>query len=66
MSLGYAPGYDEKELEELEEAVVPLSRDLAGRIKDIVLPRRGYSGCDDEIRSQCPKTCKKTSILLLS
>jgi hypothetical protein len=25
MSLGYAPGYDEKELEELEEAIVPLS-----------------------------------------
>jgi hypothetical protein len=38
MSLGYAPDYDEKELEELEEAVVPLSRDLAGRIQDVVLP----------------------------
>jgi hypothetical protein len=38
MSLGYTPRYDEKEL---EEAVIPLSQDLAGRIKDIVLPRRG-------------------------
>jgi hypothetical protein len=25
MSLGYASGYDEKEIEELEKAVVPLS-----------------------------------------
>jgi hypothetical protein len=41
MSLGYAPGYDEKELEEMEEAVVPLSQDLAGRIQDVVLPQRG-------------------------
>jgi hypothetical protein len=39
MSLGYAPGYDEKELEELEEALVPLSQDLAGRIQDVVLPK---------------------------
>jgi hypothetical protein len=41
MSLGYMPGYDEKELEELEKAVVPLSQDLAGKIQDIVLPWRG-------------------------
>jgi hypothetical protein len=41
MSLGFTPGYDEKELEELEEAVVPLSQDLVGWIQDIVLPRRG-------------------------
>jgi hypothetical protein len=41
MSLGYVPGYDKKKLEELEEAVVPLSRDLARRIQDVVLPRRG-------------------------
>jgi hypothetical protein len=38
MSLRYMPGYDKKEL---EDVVVPLSRDLAGRIKDMVLPRRG-------------------------
>jgi hypothetical protein len=38
MSLGYAPGYDKKELEELEEVVIPLSRDLEGRIQDVVLP----------------------------
>jgi hypothetical protein len=41
MSLGYAPGYYKKELEELEEVVVPLSQDLAGRIQDVVLLRRG-------------------------
>jgi hypothetical protein len=34
MSLGYTLGYDEKELEELEKAVVPLSQDLAGKIQD--------------------------------
>jgi hypothetical protein len=38
MSLGYTPGYDEKELEELEKAMFLLSQDLAGRIKDRVLP----------------------------
>jgi hypothetical protein len=41
MSLGYVPGYDKKELEELEKVVVPYSQDLAGRIKDIFLPWRG-------------------------
>jgi hypothetical protein len=66
MSLGYVPGYDEKELEELEKAVVSLSWDLAGKIQDIVLLRRGWSGCSDEIRPQWPKTCKEISILLLS
>jgi hypothetical protein len=33
MSLGYMPDYNEKELEELEKLVVPLSLDLAGRIQ---------------------------------
>jgi hypothetical protein len=41
MSLRYALSYDERELEELEKAVVPLSQDLAGRIQDIVLPQKG-------------------------
>jgi hypothetical protein len=50
MSLGYAFGYDEKEIEELEKVVVPLSKDLVGRIKDIVLPWRDYLGCDAAIR----------------
>jgi hypothetical protein len=35
MSLGYAPGYDEKEL---KKVVVPLSQGLVGKIQDIVLP----------------------------
>ena len=41
MSHGYAPGYEVHELEEMETAVAPLSQDLADRIEDIVLPRRG-------------------------
>ena len=41
MSHGYAPGYDVHELEEVEAAVAPLSWDLADRIEDVVLPRRG-------------------------
>ena len=38
MSLGFAPGYEAHELDEIEMAVAPLSRDLADRIEDIVLP----------------------------
>ena len=41
MSLGFAPGYKAYELDEIETAVAPLSRDLANKIEDIVLPRRG-------------------------
>ena len=41
MSHGYAPGYEAYELEEMETAVAPLSQNLADKIEDIVLPRRG-------------------------
>ena len=41
MSHGYAHVYEVHELEEMETAVAPLSQDLADRIEDIVLPRRG-------------------------
>ena len=41
MSLGFTPGYEAHELDEIETAVAPLSQDLANRIEDIVLPRRG-------------------------
>ena len=41
MSHGFMPGYEVHELEEMEAAVAPLSWDLADRIEDIVLPRRG-------------------------
>ena len=41
MSLGYVPGYEDHELEEMEMVVALLSQDLADKIKDIVLPRRG-------------------------
>ena len=41
MSLGFAPGYEASELDEIETAVAPLAQDLANRVKDIVLPRRG-------------------------
>ena len=41
MSHGYAPGYEVHELEEMEAAVAPHSQDLADRIEDLVLPRRG-------------------------
>jgi hypothetical protein len=40
-SHGYAHGYEDKELEEMETAVAPLSQDLANRIENIVLPWRG-------------------------
>ena len=41
MSLGFVPGYEASELDEIEMAVAPLARDLADRVEDIVLPRRG-------------------------
>ena len=41
MSLGFAPGYEAHELDEIETVVAPLSQDLANRIEDIVLPQRG-------------------------
>ena len=41
MSLGFAPGYEASELDEIETAVAPLSRDLADKIEDMVLPQRG-------------------------
>ena len=41
MSLGFAPSYEASDLDEIEMAVAPLAQDLANRIEDIVLPRRG-------------------------
>jgi len=41
MSLGFAPGYEASELDENEMAMTPIVRNLANRIKDIVLSRRG-------------------------
>jgi len=39
MSLGFAPGYEASELDDIEMAVTPLARNLADRVQDIVLPR---------------------------
>ena len=41
MSLGFAPGYEAHELDEIETAVAPLAQNLADKVEDIVLPRRG-------------------------
>ena len=41
MSLGFTPGYEASELDEIEMVVVPLARDLADKVEDIVLPLRG-------------------------
>ena len=41
MSHNFAPGYEVHELEQMEAAMAPLSHDLADRIENIVLPRRG-------------------------
>ena len=43
MSLGFTPGYEASELDEIEKAVTPIARNLADRMKDIVLPPRGGS-----------------------
>ena len=41
MSLGFAPGYELSELDEIEAAVTPLAESLVSKIEDMVLPRRG-------------------------
>ena len=38
MRLGFAPSYEASKLDEIETAVAPLTRDLADRVEDIVLP----------------------------
>ena len=40
MSQGFAPGYEDPELDEIEKAVTPLARNLANRLKGMVLPSR--------------------------
>ena len=40
MSLGFASGYNNSELDEIEKAVTPIARNLANRLKGIVLPLR--------------------------
>jgi hypothetical protein len=41
MSQGFAPGYTQAELEEIEETVAPLAQDLARKIEVEVIPLRG-------------------------
>ena len=41
MSLGFTPGYEAFELDEIEMAVAPLAWNLVDKVEDIVLPRRG-------------------------
>ena len=40
MSLVFAPGCEDSELDEIEKAVTPIARNLANRLKGIVLPPR--------------------------
>ena len=40
MSQGFAPVYEDTELDEMEKAVTPLARNLANRLKETVLPPR--------------------------
>ena len=40
MSLGFMPGYENSELDEIEKAVTPIARNLVNRLKDMVLPSR--------------------------
>ena len=38
MSQGFAPGYEDPELDEIEKAVTPIAWNLANRLKGMVLP----------------------------
>ena len=40
MSQGFTPVYEDLELDEIEKAVTPLARNLAKRLKEMVLPSR--------------------------
>ena len=40
MSQGFAPVYEDAELDEMEKAVAPLAQNLANRLKEEVLPSR--------------------------
>ena len=40
MSQGFAPVYEDAELDEMEKAVTPLAQDLANRLKEAILPPR--------------------------
>jgi len=40
MSHGFAPGYENSKLDEIEKVVTPIARGLANRLKNIVLPPR--------------------------
>ena len=41
MSLSFVPGYEASELDEIEKAVAPIAWNLADKVEEIVLPRRG-------------------------
>ena len=40
MSLDFAPGYENSELDEIKKAVTPIAWNLVNRLKDMVLPSR--------------------------
>ena len=41
MSLGFVPGYEPSELDDIEAMVTPFAKTLASKIEDMVLPERG-------------------------
>ena len=41
MSLSFVPSYEASELDEIEKAVAPVAQNLADKVEEIVLPRRG-------------------------
>ena len=41
MSLGFSPGYEDSELDEIEKAVAPVAWNLADKVEEIVLTQRG-------------------------
>ena len=41
MSLGFAPGYEPSELDDIEATVTPFAETMPSTIEDMVLPERG-------------------------
>ena len=40
MSQGFAPGYSDAKLEDIEKEVAPLAQDLSAKIEDEIIPPR--------------------------
>jgi hypothetical protein len=65
MCQGFAPGYFDAELEQIEHEVVPLAQDLAANIEDEVIPPKALVSWLDESGNDARKLVIMEQILVL-